>query len=204
MADTRRSLIAHVGGKPSTVQLALIERCVWLTLRCWIFDKKLGTTGAMSERDSREYLAYSNSLTRNLRALGLQRPDTGLPTLAEQRAVDHSPSATASPPHDRGLVLRRRRARAHAAYPAQSIRWRALYAKSRARIAALEPDAAERLHWRLKDEEYAAIDAHQVAERGASPRPSTPRCSVGGSIATQRAAPVTTKLDAATFISTGA
>jgi hypothetical protein len=45
----------------------------------------------------------------------------------------------------------------------QVVRWRALYSKRRAHIDALarySHRAADRLHYRLKDLEYAAIDRH--------------------------------------------
>jgi hypothetical protein len=45
------------------------------------------------------------------------------------------------------------------------IRWHALYGKCRKRMAAMDASAAEALHWRLKDETDAAIDAHYGALR---------------------------------------
>src|SRR5262249_53348357 len=73
MHETRTRLIRHLGGKPSAVQLALVDRAARLTLHVALFDgRTLETGGALSERDTRSYLAYSNSLSRVLRQLGLE------------------------------------------------------------------------------------------------------------------------------------
>lgn len=45
------------------------------------------------------------------------------------------------------------------------VRWRALYSRMRPRIKVMGRSSGERLHWRLKDAEYAAILEHQAAER---------------------------------------
>lgn len=55
-------------------------------------------------------------------------------------------------------------ARERAAYRAV-IRWRALYARCRARMNKMDRHSAEALHYRLKDAEYAAIAEHEAAER---------------------------------------
>jgi hypothetical protein len=67
----RESLVAHIGGTPSAVQTALIERAAQLQLRIALFDAKFVEKGGMSDHDSRTYLAWSNSLTRTLAQLGL-------------------------------------------------------------------------------------------------------------------------------------
>jgi len=71
MRDTRARLIAHVGGSPSAVELALIERAAQLTLKVAQLDAKLDAN-AMSDHDHRHYLAWSNSLTRTLEKLGMK------------------------------------------------------------------------------------------------------------------------------------
>lgn len=81
----RSDLTAHVGGKPSAPQRMLIERAATLALHVGTLDRKVLESGTMTEHDSRTYLAWSNSLTRTLRELG----------------VDHSAS-----PQDPGAVLR--------------------------------------------------------------------------------------------------
>jgi hypothetical protein len=49
LRETRAALTAHVGGKPSAVQAAMIERAVQLTLRIADMDAKFAETGAMSK-----------------------------------------------------------------------------------------------------------------------------------------------------------
>jgi hypothetical protein len=63
MRETRAALVAHVGGKPSAVQSAMIERACQLTLRIVAMDRKFAETGAQTDHDSRTYLAWSNSLS---------------------------------------------------------------------------------------------------------------------------------------------
>jgi hypothetical protein len=76
MRGTRAALIAHVGGKPSVVQQTLIERACQLQIRIAMMDRDFSTGGVQTEHDSRTYLAWSNSLTRTLKALGLAAADT--------------------------------------------------------------------------------------------------------------------------------
>jgi hypothetical protein len=63
MRETRAELVAHVGGNPSAVQAAMIERACQLTLRIVAMDRKFAETGAQTDHDSRTYLAWSNSLS---------------------------------------------------------------------------------------------------------------------------------------------
>ena len=73
LQNIRQELTQHVGGAPSATQRALIERAAWLTLHVALMDAKLmeeGEGATLSERDGRQYLAWSNSLTRTLRELG--------------------------------------------------------------------------------------------------------------------------------------
>lgn len=69
----RSDLTAHVGGKPSAPQRMLIERAATLALHVGTLDRKVLESGVMTEHDSRVYLAWSNSLTRTLRELGVDR-----------------------------------------------------------------------------------------------------------------------------------
>ncbi len=68
----RDELTSHVGGKPSATERALIERAAWLTLHVAQLDASIMAAGAMTEHSSRIYLAWSNSLSRTLRDLGLK------------------------------------------------------------------------------------------------------------------------------------
>lgn len=85
--QVREELIAHVGGKPSATQRALIERAVNLSIRIAIMDERFAETGHQTELDSRTYLAWSNTLTRTIRSLGLKGPASRTPTLADYIAA---------------------------------------------------------------------------------------------------------------------
>lgn len=90
MRDVRAELTAHVGGKPSATQKALIERAVWLSLHIAQLDAKAAAGRAMTEHDSRTYLAWSNSLTRTLREIGLKgaiEAPKSLEQIAAERAA---------------------------------------------------------------------------------------------------------------------
>jgi hypothetical protein len=71
MRGTRSALTAHVGGKPSIVEQTLIERACQLQIRIAMMDRDFASGCAQTEHDSRTYLAWSNSLTRTLRELGV-------------------------------------------------------------------------------------------------------------------------------------
>jgi hypothetical protein len=86
LRETRSNLIAHLGGRPSEVQLQMIERIAMLTLHVSLFDRRAIENGGMGERDRREYLAYSNSLERALRQLGIRAAAEKPPSLAEHLA----------------------------------------------------------------------------------------------------------------------
>ena len=68
-----KQLTEHVGGNPSPVQAALIQRAAWLTVRVALFDKQFALRGDMTERETNTYLAWSNSLARILAGLGNKR-----------------------------------------------------------------------------------------------------------------------------------
>lgn len=79
----RHELAQHCGGNLSVTQRALIERAAMLQLRCAKLDQRLIQGGEFTEHDSRTYLAWSNSLARTLRVLGLQPGQLQQPSLAE-------------------------------------------------------------------------------------------------------------------------
>ena len=85
MRDTRKSLVQHVGGKPTATEAMVIDRVVNLTLRVATMDRKFTATGTMTEHDTREYLAWSAALTRLLRQLGFASAPPKPRTLAEIR-----------------------------------------------------------------------------------------------------------------------
>jgi hypothetical protein len=65
------SLIEHVGSQPSAVQRVRISRAARLALHLELMDRRSLTNFGMSDRDSRQYLAWSNSLSRVLAHVGL-------------------------------------------------------------------------------------------------------------------------------------
>ena len=84
--DMRADLFKHVGGAPSTTQRVLIERAVMIAVQLGRMDAKALADGAMSELASREYLAWSNTLTRTMKALGLTGSAERVPSLQEYLA----------------------------------------------------------------------------------------------------------------------
>jgi hypothetical protein len=96
LAETRRDLLRHVGERPNAVQARLIERAAMLTLYVAMFDLKAAEAGGLSERDSRQYLAYSNSLTRMLARLGSEPAAPPQLTLEQHLAALAARSANAT------------------------------------------------------------------------------------------------------------
>jgi hypothetical protein len=72
MAAARAELVAHVGGAPSSTQRVLIERAARLQLYIEVMDRETLESGSMSERNSRQYLAWCNALRLCLRELGVK------------------------------------------------------------------------------------------------------------------------------------
>jgi hypothetical protein len=77
LVATRAELTAHVGGNPNSVQRALIERAARLTVYIEAMDREALGSGTMSERNSRQYLAWVGALRLCLREIGVQgaKPD---------------------------------------------------------------------------------------------------------------------------------
>jgi hypothetical protein len=72
LTAVRKQLTAHVGGNPNFVQRQLIERGARLTLYVEMLDARSLKAGSMSDHDQKQYLAWSNSLVRVLRDLGIE------------------------------------------------------------------------------------------------------------------------------------
>jgi hypothetical protein len=66
-AAARAELTRHVGGSPNGIQRTLIERAARLMLYIEVMDRETLETGTMSERASRQYLAWSSSAARSWR-----------------------------------------------------------------------------------------------------------------------------------------
>jgi len=81
LAAVREELTQHFGGGPLTArQRILVERVAWLRLHVALFDEKVADCSEpMSDRDRASYLAFSNSLVRATRELGLGATATATP-----------------------------------------------------------------------------------------------------------------------------
>jgi hypothetical protein len=88
--------MAHVGGRPSVVQQTLIERACQLQIRIAMMDRDFAAGCAQTEHDSRTYLAWSNSLTRTLRELGLKAVSERPPSLRDYLAGRAAPTSGAA------------------------------------------------------------------------------------------------------------
>jgi hypothetical protein len=102
MRRTREALARHCGGQPSATQAGLIDRAAWLTLYVARLDEKaIAGGGVHSDHDAKQYLAYSNSLTRTLRQLGLEgaidKPPSPRQALERVYASSGTGTALASP-----------------------------------------------------------------------------------------------------------
>lgn len=86
-----KQLERHIGGAPNAVQHALIGRAARLALYIEMMDQRALSAGEMSERDSRQYLAWSNCLRRTLATLGLDAAPSKQPSLAELMANEADP-----------------------------------------------------------------------------------------------------------------
>lgn len=72
MREHKEMLVEHCGGAPTATQKALIDRATILMLRLHQMDQEAMATGGMAEHAARTYLAWSNSYSRTIRAIGLK------------------------------------------------------------------------------------------------------------------------------------
>ena len=78
LAGAKAALTAHVGGKPSATEQALIDRAAWLTLHLAQIDAKAARGGFLSDAAARGYLEWSSALVSAVSALGLKAADVTL------------------------------------------------------------------------------------------------------------------------------
>ena len=90
----RHELVEHVGGKPSATQSALIEMAVDLSLQIELMKLARAADGALTSHDHRVFLAWSNTLNRTMRQLGLHGVSKPAPTLRDHLA-QRQPAAAA-------------------------------------------------------------------------------------------------------------
>ncbi len=95
LRDARAELVAHVGGRPSATQAALIEQLAQLRLRLALYDRRFAERGEQTDHDRRSYLAFANTYARLLGRLGLApavpRKRSIAEYLAEAEATDAPP-----------------------------------------------------------------------------------------------------------------
>jgi hypothetical protein len=87
------TLVQHVGGSPTPAQAVLIrEASVKNAKVVMLTDTILAGKGVDLDCATRTYLAWSNSLRRDLEALGVSRPEQQLPSPIEYLAVRRKPA----------------------------------------------------------------------------------------------------------------
>lgn len=79
-------LVAHVGGKPSVTQRVLIDQACALRLRIALMERDGIGEREMSQQRQIQFLAWTGSLTRLLRDIGLEGAPAPKPTHSEWMA----------------------------------------------------------------------------------------------------------------------
>jgi hypothetical protein len=82
----RAELVAHVGGNPTPVQMALVDTAYQLRLKLAVFDARFIELGGLSDHGRREYLAFVNSFCRVLDRLGFAPAPEPRPSIADHFA----------------------------------------------------------------------------------------------------------------------
>ena len=73
MKAVEAELTAHVGGQPSVAEQMLIRLAALKALRVALMAPQIMTSEAIDERADRQFLAWCNSLRRDLDTLGITR-----------------------------------------------------------------------------------------------------------------------------------
>ena len=87
MRRLRADLAAHVGGQPSATQRVLIERAVQLSLQVALMEAK----PTLTDHDGRQYITWTNALTRLMRQMGMKGVAEQPKSLAEHIASKTCP-----------------------------------------------------------------------------------------------------------------
>jgi hypothetical protein len=72
LAAARAELAVDLGREPSQAERVLIDRISWLRLHVMLIDERVAGGHPMASHDQRAYLAFSNSIARMARVLGLR------------------------------------------------------------------------------------------------------------------------------------
>jgi hypothetical protein len=93
MRQVRAELTHDIGGNPTAVQRALIERAAWLSLRLAQLDHKIAAGGTdFTQVDSAVYLGWHNSYCRTVARLGITTKQNGTkPSLESILAKGRAP-----------------------------------------------------------------------------------------------------------------
>jgi hypothetical protein len=95
-----KELERHVGGNPTPAQQTLIREAAIKNVRCaFMIDKILDQDDLDFDLATRTYLAWSNSLRRDLEALGIKAPEQKAPQLADFLPVKKGRAAALSRAH---------------------------------------------------------------------------------------------------------
>jgi hypothetical protein len=86
-----RQLRDHIGGRPSAAEEMLIGRIAFVQVHLAHIDERALQDGGLSPHATREYLAWSNTVAKLLRSLGLkgaaQKPPTVQEIVARRQAA---------------------------------------------------------------------------------------------------------------------
>jgi hypothetical protein len=93
MRRVRSELIAHLGGNPNAVQRHLIERVVRLSMHIELMDQRLFHSTGPTQKQSNEYLAWSNALGRTLARLGIDAAEPKATSLEDVLSDDQGEAA---------------------------------------------------------------------------------------------------------------
>src|SRR3984957_21090336 len=100
LLQIRMDLTKHLGGLPNIAQTLMIDRIAMTLLRIELMDRdalESDTPGVLTERQSRDYLAWVNTAGRLPRSLGLEATKEHTPSLHELINAPVSEAAPAPP-----------------------------------------------------------------------------------------------------------
>ncbi len=83
MRAVQAELTEHVGGQPNAAQQLLIRLASIKALRVALMADYVLSEQSITERDDRQFLAWANSLRRDLDTLGITKRAVRHPGLAE-------------------------------------------------------------------------------------------------------------------------
>ena len=81
MHETRESLLDHVGPNPSVPQQIIVHQAVIKLTRLILIEGHILSHEGMEQGDRHQWVAWSNSLRRDLESLGIASKRSGPPDL---------------------------------------------------------------------------------------------------------------------------